>query len=52
MIAIGQLAHSVGVTIKAIGHYQQCGLLDEPPREALGYRRRAPAIPTTPNTVT
>ena len=39
MITIGQLADYAGVTIKAIRHYHQCGLLDEPPRDASGYRR-------------
>ena len=39
MITIGQLADYAGVTIKAIRHYHQRGLLTEPPRDASGYRR-------------
>jgi len=39
MITIGQLADYAGVTIKAIRHYHQRGLLDEPPRDSSGYRR-------------
>ena len=39
VITIGQLAHFAGVTIKAVRHYHQRGLLDEPPRDASGYRR-------------
>ena len=39
MITIGQLAAYAGVTVKAIRHYHQRGLLDEPPRDASGYRR-------------
>ena len=39
MITIGQLASYAGVTIKAVRHYHQRGLLDEPPRDASGYRR-------------
>lgn len=39
MITIGQLAGYAGVTIKAIRHYHQKGLLDEPPRDSSGYRR-------------
>jgi DNA-binding transcriptional MerR regulator len=39
MITIGQLAAYAGVTIKAVRHYHQRGLLDEPPRDASGYRR-------------
>jgi len=39
MITIGQLAAYAGVTIKAIRHYHERGLLDEPPRDASGYRR-------------
>src|SRR5436190_1754274 len=39
MITIGQLANHAGVTIKAVRHYHQRGLLDEPPRDASGYRR-------------
>jgi len=39
MITIGQLARYAGVTIKAVRHYHQRGLLDEPPRDSCGYRR-------------
>lgn len=39
MITIGQLASYAGVTIKAVRHYHQRGLLDEPPRDSSGYRR-------------
>lgn len=39
MITIGQLATYAGVTIKAVRHYHQRGLLEEPPRDSSGYRR-------------
>lgn len=39
MITIGQLADYAGVTIKAVRHYHQRGLLEEPPRDSSGYRR-------------
>ena len=39
MITIGQLAAYAGVTIKAVRHYHERGLLDEPPRDSSGYRR-------------
>lgn len=39
MITIGQLANYAGVTIKAVRHYHQRGLLEEPPRDSSGYRR-------------
>ena len=39
LITIGQLAAYAGVTIKAVRHYHQRGLLDEPPRDSSGYRR-------------
>jgi DNA-binding transcriptional MerR regulator len=39
MITIGQLAGYAGVTIKAVRHYHQRGLLAEPPRDSSGYRR-------------
>jgi len=39
LITIGQLAAYAGVTIKAVRHYHQRGLLDEPPRDLSGYRR-------------
>jgi len=38
-ITIGQLAGYAGVTIKAVRHYHQRGLLEEPPRDSSGYRR-------------
>jgi DNA-binding transcriptional MerR regulator len=39
MLTIGQLAAYVGVTVRAIRHYHQRGLLPEPARDASGYRR-------------
>jgi len=39
VITIGQLAAYAGVTIKAVRHYHKRGLLEEPPRDASGYRR-------------
>lgn len=39
MITIGRLAAYAGVTIKAVRHYTERGLLDEPVRDASGYRR-------------
>ncbi len=39
MLTIGQLADYVGVTVRAIRHYHQRGLLPEPGRDASGYRR-------------
>jgi DNA-binding transcriptional MerR regulator len=39
MITIGQLADYASVTIKAVRHYHQRGLLDEPSRDSSGYRR-------------
>jgi len=39
MITIGQLAVYAGVTIKAVRHYHERGLLEEPPRDSSGYRR-------------
>jgi DNA-binding transcriptional MerR regulator len=39
MLTIGQLAAYVGVTIRAVRHYHQRGLLAEPERDASGYRR-------------
>lgn len=38
MLTIGQLAAYAGVTIRAVRHYHQIGLLDEPKRDASGYR--------------
>jgi DNA-binding transcriptional MerR regulator len=39
MLTISQLADYVGVTVRAVRHYHQCGLLAEPERDASGYRR-------------
>lgn len=39
MLTIGRLAAYVGVTVRAIRHYHQRGLLAEPERDASGYRR-------------
>lgn len=38
-LTISQLADYVGVTVRAVRHYHQCGLLPEPGRDASGYRR-------------
>lgn len=38
-LTIGQLANYARVTIKAVRHYHQRGLLTEPPRDTSGYRR-------------
>jgi DNA-binding transcriptional MerR regulator len=39
MLTIGQLATYAGVTVRAVRHYHQIGLLPEPERDASGYRR-------------
>jgi DNA-binding transcriptional MerR regulator len=39
MLTIGQLAEYTGVTVRAVRHYHQVGLLPEPERDASGYRR-------------
>jgi DNA-binding transcriptional MerR regulator len=39
MLTIGQLAQYAGVTVRAVRHYHQIGLLPEPERDASGYRR-------------
>lgn len=39
MLTIGQVAAYVGVTVRAVRHYHQVGLLPEPARDASGYRR-------------
>ncbi|WP_030663815.1 MerR family transcriptional regulator [Streptomyces rimosus] len=39
MLTIGQLAAHAGVTVRAVRHYHQRGLLSEPARDASGYRR-------------
>ncbi len=38
MLTIGQLASYAGVTIRAVRHYHRIGLLQEPKRDASGYR--------------
>jgi DNA-binding transcriptional MerR regulator len=38
MLTIGELASYAGVTIRAVRHYHQVGLLPEPERNASGYR--------------
>ncbi|WP_375002985.1 MerR family transcriptional regulator [Aeromicrobium sp. CTD01-1L150] len=39
MLTIGQLASYAGVTVRAVRHYHQVGLLPEPERDDSGYRR-------------
>jgi DNA-binding transcriptional MerR regulator len=39
LLTISQLASHCGVTVRAIRHYHQRGLLAEPDRDASGYRR-------------
>ncbi|UKY47796.1 MerR family transcriptional regulator [Streptomyces inhibens] len=39
MLTIGRLAARAGVTVRAVRHYHQRGLLAEPERDASGYRR-------------
>lgn len=39
MLTIGQLASAAGVTVRAVRHYHQRGLLPEPARDHSGYRR-------------
>ncbi|HEV3359474.1 MAG TPA: MerR family transcriptional regulator [Pseudonocardiaceae bacterium] len=39
MLTISQLAATAGVTVRAVRHYHQVGLLPEPERDASGYRR-------------
>ncbi|MFD0268057.1 MerR family transcriptional regulator, partial [Streptomyces sp. NPDC127106] len=38
-VTIGQAAAFAGVTVKTVRHYHQHGLIDEPRRDASGYRR-------------
>jgi DNA-binding transcriptional MerR regulator len=38
-LTIGEAAGYAGVTVRAVRHYHQRGLLPEPPRDASGYRR-------------
>ena len=44
MLTIGQLAAYVGVTVRAVRHYHQVGLLPEPERDASGYRSDGTAL--------
>jgi DNA-binding transcriptional MerR regulator len=45
VLTIGQLAAYAGVTVRAVRHYHQVGLLPEPERNASGYRKYgAPAV--------
>ncbi len=39
MLTISQLASYAGVTVRAVRHYHQIGLLPEPERDRSGYRR-------------
>lgn len=39
MLTIGQLAATARVTVRAVRHYHQVGLLPEPERDVSGYRR-------------
>ncbi|GAB3243950.1 MerR family transcriptional regulator [Nocardioides dilutus] len=41
MLTIGQLASYAGVTVRAVRHYHQIGLLPEPERDHSGYRSYA-----------
>ena len=46
MLSIGQLASYAGLTVRAVRHYHQVGLLPEPERNASGYRTYpAAAVP-------
>ncbi|HVV23060.1 MAG TPA: MerR family transcriptional regulator [Pseudonocardiaceae bacterium] len=47
MLTIGQLAAYAGVTVRAVRHYHQIGLLPEPERDASGYRRYGPRAVVT-----
>ena len=39
MLTISEVAGYAGVTVRAVRHYHQRGLLPEPPRDSSGYRR-------------
>ncbi len=39
MLTISEVAGHAGVTVRAVRHYHQRGLLPEPPRDSSGYRR-------------
>lgn len=41
-LRIGQVAELAGVSVKTVRHYEQVGVLDEPPRAANGYRIYGP----------
>lgn len=43
MLTIGQVASYAGVTVRAVRHYHQIGLLPEPERDRSGYRTYDPA---------
>jgi DNA-binding transcriptional MerR regulator len=43
MLTISQLASYAGVTVRAVRHYHQIGLLPEPDRDSSGYRTYAAA---------
>ncbi|MFX0593293.1 helix-turn-helix domain-containing protein [Melissospora conviva] len=43
MLTIGELAAYADVTVRAVRHYHQIGLLPEPERDTSGYRRYGPA---------
>jgi hypothetical protein len=49
MLTIGQLAAYTGVTVRAIRHYHQRGLLTEPGRDASSYRRQDTTPGETPS---
>ncbi|MEO7944436.1 MAG: MerR family transcriptional regulator, partial [Marmoricola sp.] len=38
MLTISQLAAYAGVTVRAVRHYHQVGLMPEPARDSSGYR--------------
>ena len=41
MLTISEVAAYAGITVRAVRHYHQRGLLPEPPRDSSGYRRYA-----------
>lgn len=43
-MTIGQLARAVGVGVETIRYYQREGLIAEPPKPAVGYRRYSPEV--------
>ena len=38
-VTIGQAAAFAGITVKTVRHYHEHGLVEEPRRDASGYRR-------------